>query len=43
MQLATRALRSNHETISSIAQKLGHDSDSAFSNAFKRIIEMLAT
>lgn len=39
MQLATRALRSNHETISSIAQKLGYDSDSAFSNAFKRIMK----
>lgn len=39
MQLATRALRSNHVTISSIAQKLGYDSDSAFSNAFKRIVK----
>jgi len=39
MQLATRALRSNHVTISSIAQKLGYDSDSAFSDAFKRIVK----
>lgn len=39
MQLATRALRSGHATISSIAQKLGYDSDSAFSNAFKRTMK----
>ncbi|SEJ41876.1 AraC-type DNA-binding protein [Azotobacter beijerinckii] len=39
MQLATRALRSNHVTISSIAQKLGYESGSAFSNAFKRIMK----
>ncbi|MBD1554451.1 AraC family transcriptional regulator [Pseudomonas typographi] len=38
MQLATRALRNSQVTISSIAQKLGYDSDSAFSNAFKRIM-----
>lgn len=39
MQLATRALRSTQVTISSIAQKLGYDSDSAFSNAFKRTMK----
>lgn len=39
MQLATRSLRNTHLTISSIAQALGYDSDSAFSNAFKRIIK----
>lgn len=39
MQLATRALRSSHATVSSIAQKLDYDSDSAFSNAFKRIMK----
>ncbi|MFC4761847.1 AraC family transcriptional regulator [Dyella koreensis] len=39
MQLATRALKANHTTISSIAQKLGYDSDSAFSHAFKRIMK----
>ncbi|WPO48484.1 AraC family transcriptional regulator [Pseudomonas sp. S1Bt23] len=39
MQLATRSLRNTHLTISSIAQALGYESDSAFSNAFKRIIK----
>ncbi|MBY4674372.1 AraC family transcriptional regulator [Burkholderia multivorans] len=38
MQLATRSLTANHNTISSIAQKLGYDSDSAFSHAFKRVM-----
>lgn len=36
MQLAARALRSSHASISAIAQQLGYDSDSAFSHAFKR-------
>jgi AraC-like DNA-binding protein len=39
VQLATRALRNSHATVSSIAQKLGYDSDSAFSSAFKRIMK----
>lgn len=39
MQLAARSLKANHTTISSIAQKLGYDSDSAFSHAFKRIMK----
>ncbi|WP_454690052.1 AraC family transcriptional regulator [Achromobacter aloeverae] len=39
MQLAARALKSTHATISSIAQKLGYDSDSAFSHAFKRLMK----
>lgn len=39
MQLAARSLKANHATISSIAQKLGYDSDSAFSHAFKRIMK----
>jgi AraC-like DNA-binding protein len=39
MQLATRSLRNNHATISSIAQTLGYDSDSAFSSAFKRVMK----
>lgn len=39
MQLAVRALKTNHTTISSVAQKLGYDSDSAFSHAFKRIMK----
>jgi AraC-like DNA-binding protein len=38
MQLATRLLKTNQTTISAIAQKLGYDSDSAFSHAFKRIM-----
>jgi AraC-like DNA-binding protein len=38
MQLAARELRNSDCTISSIAQSLGYDSDSAFSNAFKRIM-----
>lgn len=39
MQLATRSLKSGHASISSIAQQLGYDSDSAFSHAFKRIMK----
>ncbi|MBP2845597.1 AraC family transcriptional regulator [Dickeya oryzae] len=39
MQLATRALRNSRATVSSIAQKLGYDSDSAFSSAFKRTMK----
>jgi AraC-like DNA-binding protein len=39
MLLAARSLRARHLTISSIAQKLGYDSDSAFSHAFKRIMK----
>ncbi len=39
MQLATQLLKSHHTTISSIAQKLGYDSDSAFSHAFKRTMK----
>lgn len=39
MQLATRVLRNHHATIPSIAQKLGYDSDSAFSHAFKRVMK----
>jgi len=38
MQLAGRSLRKGRATISSIAQDLGYDSDSAFSNAFKRVM-----
>ncbi|AZC23873.1 Transcriptional regulator, AraC family [Pseudomonas sessilinigenes] len=38
MQLATQSLKSGRASISSIAQKLGYDSDSAFSHAFKRIM-----
>lgn len=39
MQLAARALRDSKATTSSIAQTLGYGSDSAFSNAFKRIMK----
>lgn len=38
MQLASRELRRHQGSISSIAQALGYDSDSAFSNAFKRVM-----
>ncbi len=38
MLLAARALRTGHGTVSSIAQSLGYESDSAFSNAFKRLM-----
>ncbi|MEB5485031.1 AraC family transcriptional regulator [Burkholderia pseudomallei] len=39
MQLAARSLRNNRRSISSIAQALGYESDSAFSNAFKRVMK----
>ncbi|NVE00693.1 AraC family transcriptional regulator [Massilia sp. BJB1822] len=39
MQLAARSLKSHHASISVIAQSLGYDSDSAFSHAFKRIMQ----
>ncbi|WP_175717173.1 AraC family transcriptional regulator [Burkholderia anthina] len=39
MQLAARSLRNSQLTISSIAQTLGYESDSAFSSAFKRIMK----
>lgn len=39
MQLAARSLRGGQLTVSSIAQTLGYESDSAFSNAFKRIMK----
>jgi AraC-like DNA-binding protein len=39
MRLAMRSLRNHHATISSIAQTLGYDSDSAFSSAFKRVMK----
>ncbi len=37
MRLAERALREDNIAVSSIARRLGYTSDSAFSNAFKRI------
>jgi len=39
MQLAARSLKAGQATVSSIAQRLGYDSDSAFSHAFKRIMK----
>ncbi|HEX7816757.1 AraC family transcriptional regulator [Dyella sp.] len=39
MQLAAQALTTGSATISSIAQQLGYDSDSAFSHAFKRVMK----
>ncbi|HEJ7172602.1 AraC family transcriptional regulator [Serratia marcescens] len=38
MLLAARALRTGSEPVSVIAQRLGYDSDSAFSHAFKRMM-----
>lgn len=38
IHLACRELRMRDSTISSIAQMLGYDSDSAFSSAFKRVM-----
>lgn len=38
MRLATRRLRDSGATVTSIAQALGYDSDSAFSHAFKRVM-----
>lgn len=38
MRLAERALRSEAVTIAVLAQRLGYSSESAFSNAFKRLI-----
>ena len=37
MRLAERALREDSIAVSGIARRLGYSSDSAFSNAFKRI------
>lgn len=37
MRLAQRALREEHVSLISLADRLGYSSDSAFSNAFKRI------
>lgn len=38
MRLACRALKHGADTVSVIGQSLGYDSDSAFSNAFKRLL-----
>jgi AraC-like DNA-binding protein len=38
MRLAERALRGEAVTIAVLAQRLGYSSESAFSNAFKRLI-----
>ncbi|RZL36083.1 MAG: AraC family transcriptional regulator [Rubrivivax sp.] len=38
MLLAARDLRRDDRTVSSIAERLGYDSDSAFSSAFKRVM-----
>ena len=43
MQLASRALRNGAQTVSAIAETLGYDSDSAFSNAFKRVMQTSPT
>ena len=38
MQLAAKELRKNTEPVSSIAYSVGYESESAFSNAFKRVM-----
>jgi AraC-like DNA-binding protein len=38
VQLASRRLAASNVTVSAVAQSLGYDSDSAFSNAFKRVM-----
>ncbi|MGP9436933.1 cupin domain-containing protein [Ewingella sp. AOP8-B2-18] len=38
MQLASRRLAASDVTVSAVAQSLGYESDSAFSNAFKRVM-----
>lgn len=38
IQLASRRLAASNVTVSSVAQSLGYDSDSAFSSAFKRVM-----
>ncbi len=38
MQLAAKELRRNTKTLSSIAFSLGYESESAFGNAFKRVM-----
>ncbi len=38
MQLATKALRKNTKSVATIALSLGYGSESAFGNAFKRVI-----
>ncbi|WP_025135353.1 AraC family transcriptional regulator [Achromobacter sp. DH1f] len=39
MRLAAQSLKAEQTTISAIAHRLGYDSDSAFSHAFKRIMK----
>jgi AraC-like DNA-binding protein len=38
MRLARNALSNNGKTITSVAFSLGYDSESAFSNTFKRVV-----
>jgi len=38
MQLATNYLRSGHESIAAIANRVGYDSEAAFSRAFKKVV-----
>jgi AraC-like DNA-binding protein len=43
MRLAERALREEKTPVASVARSLGYTSESAFSNAFKRIIGISPT
>ncbi|MHC1481210.1 AraC family transcriptional regulator [Frateuria aurantia] len=38
MQLAAQALKTSQAPVTAVAQKLGYDSDSAFSHAFRRVM-----
>jgi AraC-like DNA-binding protein len=38
MQLATNYLRRGTETVASIANRVGYDSEAAFSRAFKKVV-----
>jgi AraC-like DNA-binding protein len=38
MQLATNYLRNGHESVAAIANRVGYDSEAAFSRAFKKVV-----
>jgi len=38
MQLATNYLRNGHESIAAVANRVGYDSEAAFSRAFKKVV-----
>jgi AraC-like DNA-binding protein len=38
MQLAANYLRNSHEGIAAVANRVGYDSEAAFSRAFKKVV-----